>query len=81
MLQKGWWIILLAFLTAINVTLIIDYFAAPVYEAKTRMLVVPNPESFTGRDFITSLNSLDGSSTVTTYADVFDSEFINPVPF
>jgi capsular polysaccharide biosynthesis protein len=76
MLQKGWWIILLAFLTTINMTLIMDYFAPPVYEAKTRMLVVPNPESFTGQGFISSLNSLDGSSIVTTYADVFDSEFI-----
>lgn len=76
MLQKGWWIILLTFLTAINVTLIVDYFAQPIYEAKTRMIVVPNPESFTGRDFVTSLNSLDDSSTVPTYADVFDSEFV-----
>lgn len=76
MIQKGWWIILLALLTAINMTLIIDYFAPPVYEAKIRMLVVPNPESFTGRDFVNSLDSLDGSATVTTYADVFDSEFI-----
>src|SRR4030042_6495691 len=76
---KGWWIILLAILTTINVTLIIDYFAPPVYEAKTRLVVVPNPESFPGRDFIASLDSLDGSSTVTTYADVFDSEFMRQI--
>lgn len=79
MLQKGWWIILLAILTTVNMTLIIDYFAPPVFEAKTRMVVVPNPDSFTGRDFIASLDSLDGSSTVITYADVFDSEFMRQI--
>ena len=79
MLQKGWWIILLTILTVVNMTLIIDYFAPPVYEAKTRLVVVPNPESFTGRDFIASLDSLDGSSIVTTYADVFDSEFMRQI--
>ena len=76
MLQKGWWIIVLTFLMVINMTLVIDYFAPPVYEAKLRMLVVPNSDSFTGRDFISSLDSLDGSAIITTYADIFDSEFI-----
>lgn len=75
MIQKGWWIIILAVLTSMNVTLIIDMFSAPVYEATTRMIVLPNPESFAGKDFVSSLTSLDNSSIVTTYADVFDSEF------
>jgi diguanylate cyclase (GGDEF)-like protein len=75
MIQKGWWIIVLAVLASMNVTLIMDMFSTPVYEATTRMIVLPNPESFTGRDFVSSLSSLDNSSIVTTYADVFDSEF------
>ena len=75
MIQKGWWIIVLALLASMNVTLIMDMFSTPVYEATTRMIVLPNPDSFTGRDFVSSLSSLDNSSIVTTYADVFDSEF------
>ncbi len=75
MIQKGWWIIVLAVLATLNVTLIIDMFSAPIYEATTRMIVLPNPESFAGKDFVSSLTSLDNSSIVTTYADVFDSEF------
>ena len=75
MIQKGWWIIALAVLAAMNVTLIIDMFSSPVYEATTRMIVLPNADSFAGKDFISSLTSLDNSSIVTTYADVFDSEF------
>ncbi|MDK2979740.1 MAG: hypothetical protein PWQ55_87 [Chloroflexota bacterium] len=75
MIQKGWWIIVLAVLATMNVTLIIDLFAAPTYEATTRMIVLPNPDSFAGKDFVSSLNSLDNSSIVTTYSDVFDSEF------
>ena len=75
MIQKGWWIVVLAILTTLNVTLIIDMFSTPVYEATTRMIVLPNPDSFAGKDFVSSLTSLDNSSIVTTYADVFDSEF------
>jgi diguanylate cyclase (GGDEF)-like protein len=75
MLQKGWWIIALAVLAALNLTMIVDVFATPTYEAVTRMIVLPNPESFTGKDFVSSLASLDNSSIVTTYADVFDSDF------
>ncbi|REG07278.1 diguanylate cyclase domain-containing protein [Pelolinea submarina] len=75
MIQKGWWIIVLAVLASMNVTLIMDLFSSPVYEAVTRMIVLPNAESFAGKDFISSLTSLDNSSIVTTYADVFDSEF------
>lgn len=75
MIQKGWWIIVLAVLASMNVTLIMDLFSTPVYEATTRMIVLPNPDSFAGKDFVSSLSSLDNSSIVTTYADVFDSEF------
>ena len=75
MIQKGWWIIALAVLTALNLTMIIDIFSTPIYEATTRMIVLPNPESFAGKDFVSSLTSLDNSSIVTTYADVFDSDF------
>jgi diguanylate cyclase (GGDEF)-like protein len=75
MLQKGWWIIVLALLAAMNATLIIDLYSMPIYEATTRMIVLPNPDSFAGKDFVSSLTSLDNSSIVTTYADVFDSEF------
>jgi diguanylate cyclase (GGDEF)-like protein len=75
MIQKGWWIIVLAVLASMNVTLIIDFFSSPMYEATTRMIVLPNPDSFAGKDFVSSLTSLDNSSIVTTYSDVFDSEF------
>lgn len=75
MIQKGWWIIVLALLTTLNVVLIIDMFSTPIYEATTRMILLPNTDSFAGKDFISSLTSLDNSSIVTTYADVFDSEF------
>lgn len=75
MIQKGWWIIMLTVLATLNVILIIDMFSSPIYEATTRMIVLPNAESFAGKDFVSSLSSLDNSSIVTTYADVFDSEF------
>jgi diguanylate cyclase (GGDEF)-like protein len=75
MIQKGWWIIVLTVLATLNVILIIDMFSSPIYAATTRMIVLPNAESFAGKDFVSSLSSLDNSSIVTTYADVFDSEF------
>jgi diguanylate cyclase (GGDEF)-like protein len=75
MIQKGWWIVVLAVLATLNVTLIIDMFSSPEYEATTRMIVLPNAQSFAGKDFVSSLSSLDNSSIVTTYSDVFDSEF------
>ncbi|MBI9043225.1 MAG: transposase [Anaerolineaceae bacterium] len=76
MLTRGWWIILLTMFTAIDAALILDYFAEPSYQATVRMLVIPNPEISTGKEFLDSLETLDQRSIIMTYAEMIDSQYM-----
>lgn len=73
MLQRGWWIILLTALIAVNVALIVSYLITPIYRASARFSVSPNPTLITGTDVISSLEALDKRSIVVTYAEFLNS--------
>ena len=77
MLARGWWIILLSALLALNVSLIVSYFDTPIYRTSARFIVTPNIAIFTDEfDRIQSLDTLDRRSIVTTYSEVFKSSNI-----
>jgi len=77
MIRKGWWIILLTMLVALNATLIFDYFATPSYLASARFLVSPNPTVLvTESDQVNSLEALDSRSIVVTYSEILNSRRI-----
>jgi diguanylate cyclase (GGDEF)-like protein len=76
MLQKGWWIILLAALVAVASSLVVSFFTVPQYSATARFIIIPSPSLKTSVEVINSLNTLDRASVVATYVEVMNSEKI-----
>lgn len=75
MLRKGWWIIVLTILVAVNATLIYSLIVTPTYEATTKLLVSPGASMMVnGQQTINSLDTLDKQSVVATYAEFLNSD-------
>jgi len=73
MVRKGWWVILLTMLVALNATLIVDYFTPPRYVANARFIVSPNASVVNETDVVSSLEALDKRSIVVTYSEILNS--------
>ncbi len=76
MLQRGWWLVVLTALAALNAALIASYLATPQYQTSARFVVSPNPSIISGRDAVSSLATLDKRSIVSTYAEFLNSQRI-----
>lgn len=75
MLRKGWWIILLTALVAVNATLIYSTMVTPRFRATTKLLVSPDAEvMIDSQRTINSLDTLDNRSVVATYAEFMNSD-------
>lgn len=73
-IQRGWWMIAISALLAVNFSLIYSYFiVTPEYEAVARFIVSPNLENTDSRDMVNSLEALDKRSIIATYAEVLNS--------
>jgi diguanylate cyclase (GGDEF)-like protein len=75
MLIRGWWIILLTTLAAVNVALIASYLTTPIYTASATFVVSPTTDLL-GKDIVNSLDTLDKRSIVSTYAEFINSRRI-----
>jgi diguanylate cyclase (GGDEF)-like protein len=76
-LRRGWWLILIAALVAVNLSLIYSYYLTrPTYESVARFIVSPNVQNTESRDLINSLEALDKRSIISTYAEVLNSRDI-----
>jgi capsular polysaccharide biosynthesis protein len=75
-IERGWWIILLAVLGALNIALLTYYWSSPVYRASSRLVVTPTEELTDNREMVDSLDTLDNRSIVSTYAEVLTSRTI-----
>ncbi|MCQ3936869.1 MAG: hypothetical protein DPW18_07455 [Chloroflexi bacterium] len=76
-LRRGWWIILVTTLIAANVSLLVSYFTAPVYQTSARFIVSPNAGIFSSSwDIVSSLDTLDRRSIINTYKELLASETI-----
>ncbi len=73
MLKKGWWIVLLTALIALNVAFITAYFTEPTYLASAKFIVSPNPTVVDEYDVVNSLEALDKRSIVATYGEFLNS--------
>lgn len=74
MLGKGWWIVVLTALIALNAAFITSYFTVPTYLASAKFIVSPNPTMLTDQyDVVNSLEALDKRSTVATYGEFLNS--------
>jgi diguanylate cyclase (GGDEF)-like protein len=76
MLQRGWWMIVLAALVAVSASLGLSYLAAPQYQATASFIITPSATLTVGRDVVNSLDTLDRRSIVATYAEVMNSHRI-----
>lgn len=76
-IRRGWWLILIAALAAVNFSLIYSYYLTrPTYEAVARFIVSPNIQNIESRDLVNSLEALDKRSIISTYAEVLNSREI-----
>lgn len=76
MLLKGWWIILLTLLVAVGVAYVASMMTDPVYRSSARFIVSPNPIVNDNANLLRSLDTLDRTSIINTYAQVFGSNRI-----
>jgi len=78
LIRRSWWIIALAVLAALNVALILAYFATPIYRASAQFIVGPGPSLLASqdRDLVNGIEALDKRSIVATYAEVMGSRRI-----
>lgn len=74
MLQRGWWLIALAALAALNIALLLSYLSTPMYRTSARFIIMPNATLDDNRDILSSLGTLDRRSIAATYAEVMMSE-------
>ena len=73
-LQRGWWIILLIMLGAMNFSLLVSYLTPPVYETSSRFVVSPNAAAYSNSwDIVDSLDTLDRRSIINTYKELLAS--------
>lgn len=78
MIQRGWWLIAISIVIAVNGSLINSYFfSTQMYEAGARFIVSPNMNKIdSGRDLVNSLETLDKRSIVATYGEIIKSRQI-----
>lgn len=72
MILRSWWIVALAALTALSISLTASYFATPLYRTSAQLLVSPNA-SLSGTQAVYGLDTLSKRSIVSTYAEVLNS--------
>ena len=73
-IQRGWWLIVISALAAVNFSLIYSYYiATPMYESVARFIVSPNFQNVESKDLVNSLVALDKRSIISTYAEVLNS--------
>ncbi len=76
-IKRGWWLILIAALVAVNLSLVYSYYlTTPTYEAVARFIVSPDVRTTETGDLINSLEALDRRSIISTYAEVLNSRDI-----
>lgn len=75
-LLRNWWIVVLTAVSAVALTLLINFMTQPVYQSRLQLLIAPNMTDFDGRDLIYSLDTLDRRSIVATFVEVLNSSRI-----
>lgn len=75
MIQRGWWIVALTALAALNGSLVFSYITPPAYRTSARLLISPNlTQGNSGNEIINTLDTLSRSGVVETYAEILKSD-------
>ena len=75
-IRKRWWLELTCLLGGWIIALLAALVMVPQYQASATFIVAPNPNLISSRDMVTSLDTLDNMSIISTYADILRSERI-----
>ncbi len=75
MIRKGWWLIVLTALIAVNMALITIFFATPTYRATVNYLVHPNPKLLPIADMVSGLESM-GTRSIMTYSELLKNDLV-----
>ena len=75
-LLRNWWIVVVTAVSAVALTLLVNFMTQPVYQSRLQLLIAPNMADFDGRDLIYSLDTLDRRSIVATFVEVINSNRI-----
>jgi diguanylate cyclase (GGDEF)-like protein len=76
-LQRGWGIIVVVVLAAVNLSFLVSYLTPPVYETSSRFVVSPNADVYSNTwDIVDSLDTLDRRSIINTYKELLGSPSI-----
>lgn len=76
MIKNLWWLVIICALIAFTVSLTISLSTTPLYRARATFIVAPNPNLTSSRDLMTSLDTLNNASIISTYADILRSNRI-----
>lgn len=71
--QDGWRILVIFVSGFSLLALVWSLVSVPMYRAEATFLVYPNANLTSSRDVVSSLDTLEGKSVSTTYADILDS--------
>lgn len=72
-LKRGWWVIALVTLSALNTALVMFFFATPMYESSASFVISPTDAVVNNGDLIYSIDTLSRRSVVATYTEIFNS--------
>ena len=75
-IRKQWWLAVACLLGGWVIALITALVVIPQYQASVTFIVAPNSNLISSRDMVTSLDTLDNMSIISTYADILRSERI-----
>ncbi|MBA4420036.1 MAG: hypothetical protein C0391_02700 [Anaerolinea sp.] len=72
-IQNGWRILIISIAAGCIAALSWSLITIPMYRASATFLVFPNANLTSSRDVVSSLDTLEGKTVSTTYADILDS--------
>ena len=76
-IKRGWWIILLTLLAAVNIGIVMLLTSQPVYSVNAKFIISPNVDLISSqRELVDSLDTLDKRSIISTYAEILKSNVI-----
>lgn len=74
LLQSNWRWIAIFILAACILSVAISLTATPIYRATTSFIIFPNENLTSSRDVVSSLDTLEKRSVITTYSEILSSE-------
>ena len=74
LIRRGWWIIPITTIVAAVAAAVLTSTAPKIYQSSARYILSPNPDMFEDSDLVRrSLDTLNNSEILATYAEVFGS--------